>query len=206
MADQTIFACLPSFDPVENLAAEKELFLQRRESFILLWRNAPCVIIGKNQDPLSETTPLCRASVPVVRRITGGGAVYHDPDNVNFSFIQNGEIDIRTAVLPILDFLHSLHLPAEFSGRNDILLDGKKISGCAQKQSGGRTLTHGTLLFRRDAETMAAFLSPPAEKLRRHGVASVQARTGELAPYLPQFRETPAFMRALAQFLQREID
>lgn len=205
MSDKTQFMTLPFTDPVKNLAAEEELFLRRRESFILLWRNEPCVIIGRNQDPLAETTPLCRASVPVVRRCTGGGAVYHDLRNVNFSFIQNGSFDIPTAVQPILDFLQTLHLPAEFSGRNDILLYGKKISGCAQRQSGGRTLTHGTLLFRRDAEKMQAYLSPPAEKLLRHGVASVRSRTGELAPYLPQFRETEDFMAALALFLQGKI-
>lgn len=202
MSDKTVFAVLPSIDPVENLAAESALFLERRESFILLWRNAPCVIIGRNQDPNLETTPLCRASVPVVRRCTGGGAVYHDLNNVNFSFIQNGEIDMETAVQPIVDFLRGLHLPAVFSGRNDILLDGKKISGCAQRTADNRTLTHGTLLFRRDAETMAAYLSPPPEKLLRHGVASVASRTGELAAFLPQFRETTDFMEALATFLR----
>ncbi|MGN0635490.1 MAG: biotin/lipoate A/B protein ligase family protein [Acutalibacteraceae bacterium] len=205
MSDKILFMTLPSTDPVKNLAAEEELFLRRRESFILLWRNKPCVIIGRNQDPLTETTPLCRMSVPVVRRCTGGGAVYHDLNNVNFSFIQNGSSDIPTAVQPILDFLQTLHLPVEFSGRNDILLHGKKISGCAQRQSGGRTLTHGTLLFRRDVEKMQAYLSPPAEKLLRHGVASVRSRTGELAPYLPQFRETEDFMAVLAQFLQGKM-
>lgn len=204
MFDETIFAVLPSTDPVENLAAERTLFLERRESFILLWRNAPCVVIGRNQDPLLETTPLCRASVPVVRRCTGGGAVYHDLNNVNFSFIQNGEPDIQTAVQPIIHFLRELQLPVEFSGRNDILIDGKKISGCAQRTADGRTLTHGTLLFRRDALAMERYLSPPTEKLLRHGVASVASRTGELAPHLPQFRQTTDFMAALAMFLHDE--
>ena len=109
---------------------------------------------------------------------------------------------METAVRPIVDFLRGLHLPAVFSGRNDILLDGKKISGCAQRTTDNRTLTHGTLLFRRDAETMAAYLSPPPEKLLRHGVASVASRTGELASFLPQFRETTDFMEALATFLR----
>lgn len=201
-----IFQILPSTNPYDNLATEKQFFLSRRDSFVLLWRNDPCVIVGYNQDIESETTPLCRQSVPVVRRITGGGAVYQDLDNVNFTFIQNGETDIRTAVQPIVDFLQGLGVPVVFSGRNDLLVQGRKISGCAQKFSNNRTLTHGTLLFRRDGEQMEAFLCPPKEKLHRHGVASVQSRTGQLADDLPQFADTADFMAALADFLRGKKD
>ena len=103
---------------------------------------------------------------------------------------------------PVLDFLHALGLPAVFSGRNDILLAGRKISGCAMRHDIGRTLAHGTLLFRRDADAMERALIPDADKLARHGVSSVRSRTGELAPYLPQFADAAAFVRALALYLE----
>lgn len=194
---------LPSFDAAENLAAE-DMYFRSGETCALLWRNAPCVILGRNQIAEEETSALCRRSVPVLHRTTGGGAVYHDLDNVNFSFFctEDTPRQLRDSARPVMDFLHALGLPAVFSGRNDILLDGKKISGMAMRHAAGRTLAHGTLLFRRDADTMEAYLTPDADKLGRHGVASVRARTGELAMYLPTFPDTEKFLFALEIFLK----
>ena len=194
---------LPSFDAAENLAAEDAHF-RSGETCALLWRNAPCVILGKNQIAREETSDLCRRSVPVLHRTTGGGAVYHDLDNVNFSFLCTEETprQMRDYARPVMAFLYALGLPAVFSGRNDILLDGRKISGMAMRHAGGRTLAHGTLLFRRDAAAMETYLTPDADKLDRHGVASVRARTGELAPYLPAFPDAKKFLCALEIFLK----
>ena len=174
----------------------------------MLWRNAPCVILGRNQSVAAEVSAWGLRHVPVLYRSTGGGAVYHDPDNVNFSFFYSEPLprEMQAYLAPVLAFLHALGLPIAFSGRNDLLLDGRKISGCAMRHDAGRTLVHGTLLFRRDADRMEKILTPSADKLRRHGVASVRSRTGELAPYLPQFADASALTDALAQFLRSYPD
>lgn len=201
MDGQIFFIRFPGTNPEENLAAEKRLFSGRRETFILLWRNAPCVVIGCNQDMFAETTEQCRAEVPVLRRITGGGAVYHDLDNINFSIIRRNETadPMQTYLTPVLEVLRTFGLDVSFSGRNDILLNGRKVSGTAMRQSGERMLLHGTLLFRRDGEKMEAYLTPSAEKLSAHQVASVRERTGEIAEYLPQYQTTEEFMNALEE-------
>lgn len=194
---------LPALDARENLAAE-ERFFRSDETCALLWRNAPCVILGRSQNAESEVSAWGRANLPVLRRSTGGGAVYQDADNVNVSFVCAEPLPraLCAYMQPVLDFLRSLGLPAVFSGRNDILLEGRKISGCAMRHDGGRTLAHGTLLFRRDAQAMERALTPDADKLARHGVSSVRSRTGELAPHLPQFADVTAFEDALAAYLR----
>ena len=195
---------LAALDARENLAQE-ERFFRSDETCALLWRNAPCVILGRNQIEEAEVSAWGRANLPVLRRSTGGGAVYQDADNVNVSFVCSEPLprELQAYMQPVTDFLRSLGLPVVFSGRNDILLDGRKISGCAMRHCDGRTLAHGTLLFRRDAETMERALTPAAEKLARHGVPSVRSRTEELAPYLPQFADVTAFQDALELFLKR---
>lgn len=194
---------LPAFDARENLAAEARYF-RSQETCALLWRNAPCVILGRNQDAAREVSAWGRENLPVLVRSTGGGAVYQDTDNVNVSFLCSEPLphELSAYLQPILDFLRALGLPAAFSGRNDILLDGRKISGGAMRHDGGRTLAHATLLFRRDADAMERALTPDADKLARHGVPSVRSRTGELAPYLKQFASVTAFQDALEAFLR----
>lgn len=195
---------LPGFDAREHLAREERCF-RSGETCALLWRNTPCVILGRNQTAQNEASAWARENLPVVRRSTGGGAVYQDLNNLNVSFVCSQAMPqpLQLYMRPVLDFLHALGLPAVFSGRNDILLDGGKISGCAMRHDGGRTLAHGTLLFRRDADAMDRSLTPDADKLARHGVSSVRSRTGELAPYLPQFRDVSDFQDALAGFLEQ---
>lgn len=205
--EKTVLRILPSVNPYENLAAEEALLTRRLDNYILLWRNAPCVILGRNQSAEAETSAVCRAEVPVLRRTTGGGAVYHDLSNINFSFIraENEMTDVQCFLHIIMDFLRRNGADVAFSGRNDLLLpDGRKISGCAYRHTNGRTLVHGTLLFRRDAEKMDRYLTPDTEKLSRHGVASVRARTGELAPFLP-FDTPEACMQALYIYLKEMI-
>lgn len=194
---------LPGFDARTHLLTEQRFF-RSQQTCALLWRSAPCVILGRNQREENEVSAWARENLPVLVRSTGGGAVYQDADNVNVSFVRSQAMPqpLRDCMRPLLDFLLALGLPAAFSGRNDILLGGRKISGCAMRHDGGRTLAHGTLLFRRDAAAMDRALTPDADKLARHGVSSVRSRTGELAPYLPQFRDVSAFQDALAAFLR----
>lgn len=177
---------LKSKDPTENLAAEEYCFSQRRENFILLWQNSPCVIIGKNQFAENEVSEEYIGVIPVIKRSTGGGAVYHDENNLNFSFIKNddGIPDMKKFTEPVTSFLSYLGIKTAITEKNDILLDGKKISGCASRTKNGRVLFHGTLLFRCDGEKMEKILTPSKEKLEAHAVSSVKARVGELYPYL----------------------
>lgn len=203
----TCLRILPCVDPYGNLAAEEALLTGRCEDYILLWRNAPCVILGKNQCAEAETSAQCRSEVPVLHRSTGGGAVYHDLNNINYSFIRTEKemTDVQCFLHIIMDFLHQFDINVVFSGRNDLLLpDGSKISGCAFRRADNRTLVHGTLLFRRDAEKMERYLTPSPEKLLRHGVASVRSRTGELAPFLP-FDTAEACMQALYTYLENRL-
>lgn len=143
---------LGSTDPFFNLSAEEYFLCEKDENFFLLWQNEPCIVIGRNQNAADEINGdyVRTRSLPVVRRMTGGGAVYHDTGNLNFSFIINGEADRVELCRPVIDVLRSIGVVAEISGRNDILVGGRKVSGTAMCSRGGRSLFHGTLLISAD--------------------------------------------------------
>lgn len=176
---------LGSTDPFFNLSAEEYFLCEKDEDFFLLWQNEPCIVIGKNQVAADEINHdyVSACSLPVVRRMTGGGAVYHDTGNLNFSFIQNGEPDRVELCRPVIDVLRSIGVVAEISGRNDILVGGRKISGTAMCSHGGRSLFHGTLLICADLEAMSEALKPDETKLIGHGVKSVRSRVANLSEY-----------------------
>ena len=174
-----------SQDADYNLAFE-EYVLNRQcaDSLLILWQNDRSVIIGKNQNTFAEVNlPYAEENgIAIVRRMTGGGAVYHDLGNINYSLICNATepFDFRDTLQPILATLHSIGVPAEQSGRNDLILNGKKISGTAACISGGRMLCHGTLLFDTDLDAMAAVLAVDAEKLTAKGIRSVRSRVSNI--------------------------
>lgn len=178
-------------DPYFNLAAEEYLIDHAEGEVMMLWRNAPSVIIGKNQNAYAEINePFVRAKgIKVVRRLTGGGAVFHDLGNVNYTFIVprgSGEaLDFARFAMPVVEALRRLGVPAEFSGRNDILIDGKKVSGSAQCVRNGKTMHHGTLLFRSDMTELAGALNVDPEKIKAKGIKSVRARVGNIGDRLP---------------------
>lgn len=176
---------LDSNDPFFNLSAEEYFLCEKDEDFFLLWQNKPCIVIGKNQNAADEINGdyVSARSLPVVRRMTGGGAVYHDRGNLNFSFIINGEADRVELCRPVIDVLRSIGVEAEISGRNDILVGGRKISGTAMCSRGGRSLFHGTLLINADLEAMSEMLRPDENKLMGHGVKSVRSRVANLSEY-----------------------
>ena len=201
---------LTTTNPHYNLAVEEYLFRNEREDVCMLWQNEPTVVIGKNQNAFAEVDlePLRRNGVHLARRITGGGAVYHDLGNVNFSFIsaQSGEtgLDFAKFTAPILKALATLGVRADLSGRNDLLLDGQKFSGNAQYSAGGRTLHHGTLLFDADLTALSRYLRPDEGKLASKGIKSVRSRVTNLAPYLQISATTGEFISLLARFLREE--
>ncbi|MBP3413160.1 MAG: lipoate--protein ligase [Oscillospiraceae bacterium] len=184
---------LHTTDPTFNLAVEQYVFdrLPREHSYFMLWQNAPSVIIGKHQNAYAEINAdyVREKHIQVVRRLSGGGAVYHDLGNLNFTFVQDGtssRLDLSLFCDPVAKTLRELGAPAEVNGRNDITVQGMKISGNAQYVREGRVMHHGTLLFDADLEAAAQALKPTAEKLRSKGVASVRSRMTTLSRHLPQ--------------------
>ncbi|WP_394923784.1 lipoate--protein ligase [uncultured Robinsoniella sp.] len=185
----------PFTDPYKNLALEEYLFYQNiagdpDADILMLWQNENSIIIGKHQNTLEEINEEAveKHGTKVVRRNTGGGAVFHDLGNLNFSFITtaNEEVDIsyERFLNPVIHALQALGIPAVKSGRNDITADGKKISGNAQAQHRNRILHHGTLLFDADLAMAGELLKVSQDKLSSKGVKSVRSRIGNIRDYL----------------------
>jgi len=183
-----------STDPRYNLAFEEYVFksLPLEDGYVLLWRNESAIIIGKNQNSIEEINMefVKQNNINVVRRITGGGAVYHDLENLNFSFITKaenlGEIDFKTYTIPVLRALDKLGIPCELSGRNDITIDEKKFSGIAQSVIKGRVLNHGTLLFNSELDVLSKALNVKRDKFESKGVKSVSSRVTNIKPYVKE--------------------
>ena len=180
-----------SVSPYYNLALEEYVLknLGHEESFILLWQNEPSVIIGRFQNTIAEINNeyIEKNGINVVRRITGGGAVYHDLGNLNFSFIVSGSqmnIDFRRFTEPVVKALAKMGVKAEHTGRNDITIDGKKFSGNAQYHYRDRILHHGTLLFNSRLENVQQALNVKPSKIETKGIKSVRSRVTNIIDYL----------------------
>lgn len=174
----------PAFDPYYNLALEQQLLESVEDACILyLWQNENTVVIGKNQNPWKE----CRIALleqeggRLARRLSGGGAVFHDLGNLNFTFLMpQRDYDLDRQLTVIQNAATSLGIPTERSGRNDILADGRKFSGNAFYKNGKQAYHHGTLLVDLDMEKLSRYLSPSKAKLSAKGVDSVRSRVGNL--------------------------
>jgi lipoate-protein ligase A len=178
-----------SRDPALNLAFEERLFRTPPKTLhLLLYVNRPCVVIGRNQNPEWETDPdlLAQKRIPLIRRFTGGGAVWHDPGNLVWSFIgpkENFSIDSNFTV--ILSALRSLGFDPILRERRDILIDGKKISGCAYAHTKTASIHHGTLLIRSDLRKLKEYLRPakPQHNTTKKYVKSVRSETANLSEF-----------------------
>lgn len=184
----------PSVNPAFNLALEEYLFFNKTEEIFMLWQNESSIIIGKNQNAMAEIdySYVTEHHIPVIRRLSGGGAVYHDLGNLNFTYIVNrdGFGDYIGFTKLLRDFLDSLGLSAEVSGRNDVLIDGRKISGNAQYSHKGRLLHHGCILIGADMSHLSAALKPDEDKIRSKGIRSVTSRVLNLRDVLNMNAET----------------
>jgi len=166
-------------DPQWNLAAEEFLLENTEEPLLRIWRNDRSIIVGRNQNAAAEISSdyVNRNNIPVVRRLSGGGAVFHDLGNINYSFFN---VDKNDALEMIVGALRAIGLDAECSGRNDILLDGHKVSGTAGCRQCGHSLFHGTLLYDACISDMVEALKPRSEKFEGKAVKSVRARVGNI--------------------------
>ncbi len=196
--------------PQHNLALEEYLCRKAAQEgceFFMLWQNEPSIIVGRFQNTLEEINAefVREHGIHVVRRNSGGGAVYHDLGNINYSFVmadREGEFNFAFFTEPIIRALRDLGANAELSGRNDIAIDGKKVSGGAQYRRGGILLHHGTLLFDSDLDVLSQALKVSEEKFRSKGVKSVRARVGNIRTFLPQARSVSDFIALLEERIE----
>ncbi len=197
-----------STNPYFNLAMEEYLFnLDDNTDYVLLWQNEPTIVIGKNQNTAEEINSeyVKEKGIHVVRRITGGGAVYHDLGNLNFTFINKGsekkELDFKKFTLPIIKALEKLGVKAELSGRNDITIDQKKFSGNAQYVKKGKVLHHGTLLLNSKMDELSKALKVSEDKFRSKGVKSVRSRVTNISDYLSMDISVLEFKELLLKYM-----
>jgi lipoate-protein ligase A len=197
-----------SLDPCYNLAFEEYILENKRGGdWLMLWQNAGAVVIGLNQIAEEEIDiPFAREhGVTVVRRMSGGGAVYHDLGNLNYSFITDagdpGTLSMERFTAPVCEALSKLGVKASAAGRNDITVEGKKISGAAQRLCGHRILHHGTLLFQTDLETAAGALRADPGKFASKSTKSVRSRMGNIRDYL----ERELSLEDFKTFMLREL-
>lgn len=192
-------------DPQINLAFEEYVFNQmdQDESYFLLWQNDNAVIVGKHQNTIEEINQeyIRENDIKVVRRLSGGGAVYHDLGNLNFTFIVNDrgreQFDFQTFTRPLVEALKTLGVNAEFNSRNDIAIDGKKFSGNSQYAKRGRILHHGTILFNSNLATIQSALKVKKDKIESKGIKSVKSRVTNITDYLDETYTMEDFKAAL---------
>jgi len=199
-------------DPAFNLALEEFVLRQMdtERDYLLLYRNEPSVIVGRNQNVLEEVhdSYIREKGIPILRRLSGGGTVYHDPQNLNFSFVTRYEPsrlhNFRFFNTPVVRILRNLGVPAEMNDRNDILAGGRKISGSAQFSSKGRMFSHGTLLFNSELEELDRVLSVRMKHIRSKSHKSVRSTVANISEFLDRPMSVHAFREFLLQGLIRD--
>ena len=198
-------------DPKWNLALEEYVFdyMDPSRSYFMLWQNRNTIVVGKFQNTAGEVDNefVRQHGITVVRRLSGGGAVYHDLGNLNFTFIADAadmqRINLQVFCQPILETLRSFGVPAELSGRNDMIIEGRKFSGNAQYLKNGRVMHHGTLLFDSDLSIMNRALHVDRTKMESKGIQSVESRVTNLKEYLPSDVTMDVFKQRLLLHLSQ---
>ena len=195
-------------DPYFNMAFDEYCLEQLTidEPVFFLWQNRPSVIMGANQEVHTEVNLdyLKENNISLVRRVTGGGAVYHDFGNLNYTIVGRSddlERDYPEYTRYMLQALQKLGVQATMSGRNDILVEGRKVSGFAKRVCKNRLMIHGTLMFDVDIDKLTQVLCPPATKLQSKGIASVRSRVANLSEYLPEIPDISLFKQQLERIL-----
>lgn len=202
-----------STDAYFNLALEQYLLDSKEGSIFMLWRNDKAVIIGKNQNAYAELDLdyVEKNNIKVVRRLTGGGAVFHDIGNINFSFIvpdtEKAVLDFARFTKPIIEALKSLGIENVcLSGRNDIMIGNSKISGNAQSSYNGKTLHHGCMLYSADLSMLTGALRVDPEKIKSKGIKSVRNRVANIKDFLKTDMSVTDFMDYLENYVAKETN
>lgn len=201
-----------STNPAFNLALEQYVFdaLPRDRNWFMLWRNHNAIVIGRHQNTLAEINEeaVRERNTTVVRRLSGGGAVYHDLGNLNFTFIQDavqgGQLDLGLFCRPVAQALQAMGVDAQVNGRNDITIDGQKFSGNSQYVREGRVMHHGTILYDSDLEAVGQVLRADPEKIQAKGVRSVRARVTTVRAHMPRPVPLEQFKARLLEEISRE--
>ncbi len=186
-------------DPYFNLATEEYVLKEIEDDSFMLWRNEPSIIVGKHQNTLAEINAdyVKNTGIKVVRRLSGGGAVFHDLGNLNFTFTMKSEdenmINFRKYTEPILEVLQSLGIAAKFEGRNDLTIDGKKFSGNAMHIWNKKVLSHGTLLFSSHMPDLGEALNADPLKFTDKAVKSVRSRVTNISEHLKEKMDVMEF-------------
>ncbi len=208
-----IYIVNKSNKPDYNIALEEYAFknLLHHDKVFILWINEPSIIVGKNQNTIEEINRdyVEKNGIHVVRRISGGGAVYHDHNNLNYTIISNedkgADFDFKTFSKPVVDTLSDLGVNAEFSGRNDIMIDGKKICGNAQAYIKGRIMHHGCLLFDTDLSVLSHALEAPKDIIASKSTKSVRSVVDNILPNLPSKISVDEFADKLLERMKEEF-
>lgn len=195
-------------NPYYNMAFDEYCLesLSIDEPVFYLWQNRPAVIVGFNQEVNTEVNLdyLKENDIALVRRVTGGGAVYHDLGNLNYTIVgrsEDLERDYPEYAGLMMKALQALGVPATRSGRNDILVNGKKVSGFAKRVVRNRLMVHGTLMYDVDVDVLTHVLNPSNSKLQSKGIASVRSRVANLREYLPECASIGEFSHRLEEIL-----
>ena len=198
----------PSTNPYYNMAFDEYCLesLPMDEPVFYLWQNRPAVIVGFNQEVNTEVNLdyLKGNGIDLVRRVTGGGAVFHDLCNLNYTIVgrsEDLERDYPEYASIMAKALQSLGVPATLSGRNDILVEGRKVSGFAKRVCKNRLMVHGTLMYNVDVDVLTKVLNPSNTKLQSKGIASVRSRVANLCDYLPEIPNIQTFSNRLEEIL-----
>lgn len=199
-----------STDPYFNIATDEYIFKHLQEDCFMLWRNDNAIIVGKHQNAQAEINQayVKEHNIKVVRRLSGGGAVYHDLGNLNFTFTRTGDdkedmVDFRRYTKPILEVLRKLGVNAEFSGRNDLLIDGQKFSGNAEHVFKNKVMHHGTLLFSSHMPDISGALKINPLKYKDRAVKSVPKRVTNIQDHLKENIDVEEFaQRIMAHIVQ----
>jgi lipoate-protein ligase A len=199
-------------DPYFNLAAEEYMLKHFDDDVFMLWRNDNAIIVGKHQNTLSEINMdyVKEKGIRVVRRISGGGAVFHDLGNLNFTFIRSGDegnlVDFKKFTLPIIEVLQKMGVDAKFEGRNDLTIEGKKFSGNAEHVWKNRTLHHGTILFSSVISDLTKALKVNPLKFKDKAVKSIRSRVTNISDHLEERMDVAEFSNRVMKHIREKYE